>query len=161
MAVGESAYDEILSDLKRRLPGLALQLEDEVLRGRTVAGSDLSDAEKADRGANLRAAEVQGGNKLKGIEDGDVAVVPYGEDERLDLMWHALLRLAETMYGSRLEVLELVRGHGIASPTIQFERPDGAENDEISLPEELAVASNALAKVQQLFEPWERNEGTQ
>jgi hypothetical protein len=161
VAIGDSAYDEILSNLKQRLPGLASQLEDEVLRGRSVAGSDLSNAEKADRGANLRAAEVQGVGKLKGIEDGDVAVVPYNEDERLDLMWHALLRLAETMHGSRLEVLELARGHGIASPTLKFERPDGAESDEIPLAEEVPVTSDALTKVRRLFEPWGWNGDTQ
>lgn len=157
MAISDSSYADILNDLKQRLPGLALQLEDEILRGRSVAGSDLSHEERADRGANLRAAEVQGLGRLKGIEDGDVAVVPYSEDERLDLMRQALLRLAETMHGSRLELLELAERNGIASPIIMFERPDGAEGDEVPLPEEVAATGDALARVRRLFEPWERN----
>lgn len=159
MAINNDSYDEILDELKRRLPGLAQQLEDEILRGRTVAGSDLDDDDKARRWANLRAAEVRTAGKLKGIEDGDVAVVPYSEDERLNLIWHALLRLAETMHGSRTEILELARMHEVASPRLSFERPDGAESEEVSLNDEVSVTSEVLTKVRRLFEPWTRNGG--
>jgi hypothetical protein len=160
MAVGDSTYEDVMEDLRHRLPDVAAQLEDEVLRGRPISVSQLSLSDRADRQENLREAEAQGMGKLQGIGVKDVAVVPYSEEERLDLVCRALVRLAETMHGSRLQLLKLAEHHQVESSTLIFTLPESQEGQHLLLPDEVSATEDALTKVRRLLLPWLEREGT-
>ncbi|MFF4236298.1 hypothetical protein ACFYYL_10585 [Actinomadura geliboluensis] len=154
MATGEVTYDSIMEDLRVRIPALASQLDEEVLRGKAVAAADLSNEERAYRVDSVRAAEPQGAGKLKLIEDSDVAVIPYSEDERLHLLCTALLKLAETMYESRRELMDLIETSTIESYTLRFTEPDGSGEERFDLVEEVSSAKVALQVTRNELSDW-------
>jgi len=154
MATGEATYDGIMEYLRARIPGLASQLEEEVLRGKTVAATELSNEDRAHRVESVRAAESQGVGKLRVIDDADVAVIPYSENERLLLLCKALLRLAETMYESRHTLMSLKEENSIESRIIRFTDPDESDEERLDLTEETSSALSALQKTRDELGDW-------
>ncbi len=117
MAVEDDEYLRVMARLREEIPGLAAQLDDEFRHGRTVSGQGLQQEARYEEGASRLAA-----SELPPLGKTDVAVIPYTGDERIDLIREALLTLAETMYSSRLAVLEMIGDLGI-DPEIQFGDP--------------------------------------
>ncbi|WP_326592934.1 hypothetical protein [Streptomyces brevispora] len=101
------------------LGDLASQLDQEVRQGRAVSEEKLKQEQASQYAARAsRLAE----RKLPRLEESDVAVIPYTDDENIELIRGALLTLAETMYASRKAALDVAEAHGIEL-TIEFGDP--------------------------------------
>jgi hypothetical protein len=164
--VQESAeiYEELIGTLEERIPSVAAQIREEVARGRLLPGPNLSDPEREFRESRLHQA------KLGRIAKEDIAVVPYSGDDRLALLCHTLLNLAETMTESRRAILELFNSDHIQTARVLFVEPreggaTGLETEapgeptggdgiiEIDLAVELPAVEQTLALVRRLLEP--------
>jgi hypothetical protein len=166
--VQESAeiYEELIGTLEERIPSVAAQIREEVGRGRLLPGPSLSDPEREFRESRLHQA------KLGRIAKEDIAVVPYSGDDRLALLCHTLLNLAETMTESRRAILKLFNSDHIQTARVLFVEPsqggatgleteapgeltggDGNGIIEIDLAVELPAVEQTLALVSRLLEP--------
>jgi hypothetical protein len=97
------AYQYLIQRLGEVLPDVAAKIQAEVARGRVVAGSKLSSAEREARETRMHEANVGR------IAQADVAPVAYTDDERLALLVDSLIRVAATMQSSRHALLALNR----------------------------------------------------
>lgn len=109
------AYEQLLARLREALPDVARQVDEEVQRGRRVAGKGLSPSDRTDRNVKLREA----GSKISAT---DLAQVEYTGEERLQLLIDAVRRLGSSMASNREAVLQLLVEKG-APTTVEF-RPE-------------------------------------
>ena len=139
------AYQYLIQRLGEVLPDVAAQVQAEVARGRVVAGSKLSSAEREARETRMHEANVGR------IAQADVAPVDYTDDERLALLVDSLIRVAATMQSSRHALLVLNRESAFQQVT--FEEPDGTDRVEVVLSEEAVVATEVSEEVSRLLAP--------
>jgi hypothetical protein len=139
------AHQYLIQRLGDVLPNVADQVQAEVARGRVVAGSKLSSAEREARETRMHEANVDR------IAQADVAPVAYTDDERLALLVDNLIRVAATMQSSRHAVSAL--SSEAAIPQVTFEEPDGTDRVEVVLSEEEVVATEVLEAVNRLLAP--------
>ncbi|NBH12465.1 hypothetical protein [Amycolatopsis sp. SID8362] len=148
MDTNDESYARVVGELRRRIPDLAEQVDREVRYGRSVSEKGLRD-----EGRYQERAERLAETKLTPLRTTDVAVVPYTDDERLELIRQALLTLAESMYSSRDSVLRELQELGLQT-TITFEEP--AEQDttvtEVDLRAEADRAARTLREVRALLD---------
>ncbi|MGA4540883.1 hypothetical protein ACPA54_12880 [Uniformispora flossi] len=145
MATSYEPYEAIMTRLRAEMPSLADQLDQEVRHGRAVSEQGLrQEGRYEERASRLAATELPPLGKT------DVAVIPYTDDERIELVREALLTLAETMYATRNAALQTARAHGL-EPEIQFGDPELEVPTRISLSDETPLARVALQKVRELL----------
>ncbi|MBE8517483.1 hypothetical protein ILP97_08195 [Amycolatopsis sp. H6(2020)] len=153
MDVNDEWYARVMGELRDRIPGLADQVDREVRYGRSVSEKGLRDEGRYEERAT-RLAETN----LAPLGKKDVAVVPYTDDERIELVRQALLTLAKTMYASRQSVRSELRGLGVRS-TVTFAEPEpepetaAGLSDEtvIDMDEQVDSARETLREVQDLL----------
>lgn len=138
------AYQYLIRRMSEALPDIAIQVSEEVGRGRIVLGSKLPTIERLARDTQMEEANV--GKLAKA----DVVSVEYSDDEKLSLLISAIKCLAETMQASRQAVDEL-RDRSDAS--LVFEEPDGSGRIAISLHQEVSSLSDATGLVNRLLLP--------
>lgn len=115
----QRAYDHLIVLIEERLPDIAVQIREEVARGRTLSASRIPDAERRTR--QVRLDEVSLGR----IGKADVAAEPYSSDEQLTVLVDALRTLAVSMAGSRQTVSDLVTDRVRGASAIDFVDPAG------------------------------------
>ncbi len=123
-------YLRLLERLRSALPDVAAQIEEEVARGRRVMAETLPASERDDRNLKMRDA----GSRMS---KEDVALVPYGDDDRLALLVDAVLRLGSSMATSREALAAMLRDN--KRPTLVRFVPE----DDVSASSELEVATEA------------------
>jgi hypothetical protein len=129
------------------LGDLASQLDQEVRQGRVFSEEKLKQEQESQYAARAsRLAET----KLQRLGESDVAVIPYTDDESIELIREALVTLAKTMYASRKAVLDTAEAHGM-DLTIEFGDPELEAPSSIELEGETARARVALELVQELL----------
>lgn len=138
-------YDSIISHLRGALPEIAAEIEQEVRRGRTLNKDDLVREVRYDERVSKLA-----GQRLPMIGDSDIGVVPYSEDERLDMIREALGTLAETMASTRRSLLNLCHQNDIR-PYVRFGDPELEEPTTIELAQETIAAEQAKEAVQEML----------
>lgn len=142
---GSDHFAHIMTQLAEELPDLADQLEQEVRQGRVVSEPRLrQEAEYAARASRLAEAE------LPPLGKADIAVLPYTDDERVELVRSALLTLAETMYASRKAALDIASKRGMEL-TIEFGDPELEALSYLDLEAETERARVALTTVRELL----------
>lgn len=145
MAVEDDEYARIMAQLESVMPGLAAQLVDEFRSGRAVTEQGLRQEGRFEERASRLAA-----SELPPLGKTDIAVIPYTGDERIDLICEALLTLADTMYASRLAVLELARELN-ADPEIEFGDPELEVPSQVDLGDETERARRVQVIVHELL----------
>ena len=145
MAIRDDNYESIMARLRREMPSLAEQLDQEVRHGRMVSEKDLRQEGRYDERAS-RLAETE----LPPLGKSDVSVIPYTEDERFELVRESLLTLAETMFATRRSALKVAMEHEMETE-IRFGDPELEVPSRIDLPEETERAHVALRKVRGLL----------
>ncbi|MFJ8786794.1 hypothetical protein [Streptomyces sp. NPDC102476] len=145
MAIRDDNYESIMARLRREMPSLAEQLDQEVRHGRTVSEKDLRQEGRYDERAS-RLAETE----LPPLGKSDVSVIPYTEDERFELVRESLLTLAETMFATRRSALKVAVEHEMETE-IHFGDPELEVPSRIDLPDETERAYVALRKVRGLL----------
>lgn len=148
MSYGSEQYVQIMERLREaELEDLASQLEQEVRQGRAVPEEKFKQEQVSQYEArSSRLAET----KLQRLGEHDVAVIPYTDDESIELIRGALLTLAETMYASRKAALDTAMDHGIAL-TVEFGDPELETPSSIELRRETQRAHEALEQVRGLL----------
>jgi hypothetical protein len=139
------AYQYLIQRLGEVLPDVAAQVRAEVARGRVVAGSKLSSAEREARESRMYEAHVGK------IAQADVAPVAYTDDERLALLVDSVIRVAATMQSSRHALSALNSESAIQQVT--FEEPDGTARVEVALSVEVVIANERWEAVSRLLTP--------
>ncbi|MGW3848669.1 hypothetical protein [Streptomyces fagopyri] len=145
MAIRDDNYESIMARLRREMPSLAEQLDQEVRHGRMVSEKDLRQEGRYDERAS-RLAETE----LPPLGKSDVSVIPYTEDERFELVRESLLTLAETLFATRRSALMVAVEHGMETE-IHFGDPELEALSRIDLPDETERAHTALRKVRGLL----------
>lgn len=148
MSFESDQYTHLMDQLKEaELGDLASQLDQEVRQGRAVSEEKLKQEQASQYAARAsRLAE----RKLPRLEESDVAVIPYTDDENIELIRRALLTLAETMYASRKAALDVAVAHGM-DLTIEFGDPELETPSSIELGEETRRARVTLELVRELL----------
>ncbi|MER8096476.1 hypothetical protein [Streptomyces goshikiensis] len=142
---GSDHFAHIMTQLAEELPDLADQLKHEVRHGRVASEQRLKqEGEYEARASRLAEAE------LPPLGKADIAVLPYTDDERLELVRSALLTLAETMYASRKAALDIASKREMEL-TIEFGDPELEELSYIDLKAEAERARIALTTVRELL----------
>ncbi|MEU3352289.1 hypothetical protein [Streptomyces sp. NPDC037389] len=142
---GSDHFAHIMTQLAEELPNLADQLKQEVRHGRVASEQRLKqEGEYEARASRLAEAE------LPPLGKADIAVLPYTDDERLELVRSALLTLAETMYASRKAALDIASKREM-DLTIEFGDPELEELSYIDLKAEAERARVALTTVRELL----------
>lgn len=145
MAINYGQYESIISQLWAEMPALADQLDQEVRHGRSVTEKELRhEGLYEERASRLAATE------LSALGKNDVAVIPYTDEERMELIRKALLTLAETMYRTRQAALKTAV-QGAMELEIQFGDPDLEIPSRIDLQDETEQAHIALQTVRELL----------
>ncbi|MFJ5309957.1 hypothetical protein [Streptomyces sp. NPDC088350] len=145
MAINYGQYESIMSQLWAEMPALADQLDQEVRHGRSVTEKELRhEGLYEERASRLAATE------LSALGKNDVAVIPYTDEERMELIRKALLTLAETMYRTRQAALKTA-AQGAMELEIQFGDPDLEIPSRIDLQDETEQARIALQTVRELL----------
>ncbi|WNI30407.1 hypothetical protein [Streptomyces sp. ITFR-6] len=142
MSVGSSDhFAQIMEQLGEELPNLADQLKQEVRQGRVASEQRLrQEGEYEARASRLAEAE------LPPLGKADIAVLPYTDDERMELVRSALLTLAETMYASRKAALDIASKREM-DLTIEFGDPELESISYLDLIAETELARVALTTV--------------
>lgn len=140
-----SDFTQVMADLEEALPDLADQVKQEIRRGRIASEQRLRQEEDYGfRTSRLAEADLQALGKA------DIAVLPYTDDERIELVREAILTLAETMYVSRRTTLDIALEEG-TELTITFGDPELEALSEVDLPAETERARVAFATVRGLL----------
>jgi hypothetical protein len=137
----QRAYDHLIALIEERLPDIAVQIREEVARGRPLSASRIPDAERRTRQGRLN--EVSLGR----IGKADIAVEPYSSDEQLAVLVDALRTLAVSMAGSRQTVSELVADRVRGATAISFTDSSGDQIVTSFGREELVGIKGRLAEV--------------
>jgi hypothetical protein len=132
-------YEQLLGELRERIPEIAIQVEEEVQRGRRVAATALSGSDRTDRDEKLRFA----GSK---ISKEDLATVEYSGDEKLALLIDSLLRLGTSMATSREAILGLLGGTDTSTTIELVVGQTGALAARIDLATEVPGARTAIER---------------
>lgn len=117
------AYEQILSLCRERFPDLAQQVQDEISLGRRVQGSQLLQEDREHREARMQESGV--GRRIGKDEQ---AVVPYDDDQRLQLLLNAISRWLVVAQTSRAQLRQMADEQGLP-PTIRFSMPDGTQQE--------------------------------
>ncbi|MFF9486037.1 hypothetical protein [Streptomyces sp. NPDC014676] len=118
MPVDSEQFARIIAQLREELPSLADELSQEVRQGRVASEQRLKqEGEYEARASRLAEAELPPLGKT------DIAVLPYTDEERIELVRSALLTMAETMYASRKALLDLAVEREMET-TIRFGDPE-------------------------------------
>ncbi|MEU3904727.1 hypothetical protein AB0F20_12965 [Streptomyces goshikiensis] len=142
---GSDRFAHIMTQLAEELPDLADQLKQEVRHGRVASEQRLKqEGEYEARASRLAEAE------LPPLGKADIAVLPYTDDERMELVRSALLTLAETMYASRKAALDIASKRQM-DLTIEFGDPELEELSYLDLKAETERARVALTTVRELL----------
>ncbi|MFC5724940.1 hypothetical protein ACFP1Z_32830 [Streptomyces gamaensis] len=143
--VTDRDYESIMAQLREVMPGLADQLDQEVRHGRAVTEKELrQEGRYEERASRLAAIE------LPALGKSDVAVIPYTNEERIELIREALITLAETMHATRQAALKTAIERGMELE-IWFGDPELEAPSHIVLPEETAQAEATLQTVRELL----------
>ncbi|MGW6358742.1 hypothetical protein ACWFR5_27105 [Streptomyces sp. NPDC055092] len=138
-------FARLMRQLERDLPDLADHLRGEVRQGRVASAHRLKQEEDYEaRASRLAAAELPPLGKT------DVAMLPYTEDERIELVRSAVLTLAETMYASRKAALDIASQQEM-EPTVEFGDPELEPLSRFNLMEEVERARTAVEFVRELL----------
>lgn len=139
-------YESIMRRLRVEMPSLADQLDQEVRYGRAVSEHQLRhEGRYEERATRLAATELPPLGKT------DVAVIPYTDDERIELVREALLTLAKTMYSTRNAALLTAKERRMELE-IQFGDPELEVTSQMDLQAETERARAALQEVRELLE---------
>jgi hypothetical protein len=138
------AYQYLIQRISAVLPDIAVQIREEVGRGRVVLGSKLPTTDRHVRETRMEQANVGR------IGKSDVVSVEYTDDEKLALLIDAVLCLAGTMLTSREAVAHL--GDHLDAPLV-FEAPDGSDRAEITLDQDIGSLSEKVEMVNRLLVP--------
>lgn len=139
------SYEIVLDLLRQSLPGVAAEIEQEVRRGRVATKTDfLRDAQYQERVSTLAD------ERLPAIDHRDIGVIPYSEDEQLDLIRQALATLAETMASTRRALLDLSSSYDV-DHVIEFGDPELEVLADLDLETETAAAEAAARAVRSLL----------
>lgn len=142
---GRDYFARIMTQLAEELPDLAGQLKQEVRHGRVASEQRLrQEGEYEARASRLAEAELPPLGKT------DIAVLPYTDDERVELVRSALLTLAKTMYASRKAALDIASTRGMEL-TIEFGDPELESISYLDLKAETERARVALTTVRELL----------
>ncbi|GAA3616263.1 hypothetical protein ACG5V6_05245 [Streptomyces chitinivorans] len=142
---GRDQFARIMEQLTEKLPDLADQLRQEVRQGRVASEQRLKqEGEYQARASRLAAAD------LPPLGKADIAVLPYTDDESVELVRTAVLTLAETMYASRKAALGLASERGMEL-TIEFGDPELEPVSSLDLEAETERAWAALEIVRELL----------
>ncbi|MEV6769695.1 hypothetical protein AB0N05_13810 [Nocardia sp. NPDC051030] len=145
MPIDNSQFERIMGRLTDGLPGLSDELVQEFQLGRAVSKQDL----RQESGYQERVRRLAESD-LPPLAASDVAMVPYSNDERIDLIRDALLTLAETMLASRRAVLKTATERDM-EPMVQFGDPELERPAYIDLVDETERAQSARDVVRALF----------
>jgi hypothetical protein len=127
MARAGEVYQDLLSRIREEFPEVVEQVQDEAARGAPIRLSQLTRPERDER-----VERVKQWNARAKLAKGDLAVVPYDEEQKLDLLVDSLTTLAETMLSSRRAIAELAAAHGVES-AVSFSAPDETDPDTTSI----------------------------
>jgi len=154
MAYGEveDAYQHLLRRLTEELPDLAVQLREEVNRGRRLKQTELAAEDLQDRQHRLRESQIERLGRQ------DVAMVPYTEGERVELTLDVITTQAKAMYGARKVILAMIEGHGIESRSVVFAEPEGTAQETIPLSDEVTRTADMCGSILSLLRPTESPE---
>ncbi|MEU2658111.1 hypothetical protein ABZ615_22630 [Streptomyces sp. NPDC007325] len=142
---GSDQFADLMAYLAERLPDLADQLRQEVRQGRIASEQRLKQVgEYQARASRLAAAD------LPPLGKADIAVLPYTDDESIELARMAVLTLAETMYASRKAVLDIASRQEMGL-TVKFGDPELETPSSLDLKAETEHARAALATVRALL----------
>ncbi|MCX4407037.1 MULTISPECIES: hypothetical protein [unclassified Streptomyces] len=134
-----------MARLTERLPDLADQLRQEVRQGRVASEQRLKQVgEYQARASRLAAAD------LPPLGKADIAVLPYTDDESVELARMAVLPLAETMYASRKAALDIASRREMEL-TVEFGDPELEIPSSLDLKAETEHARATLATVRALL----------
>jgi hypothetical protein len=154
VAIEDDEYARVLAQLAEAFPGLADQIDSELRRGRVVSKQDLYQSGMYEERASRLAA-----TELPPLGKTDVAVIPYTGDERLELVREALITMAETMYESRLAVLEIATNWNM-QPNVEFGEPEVGSWSRLDLRSEMEATFVALRRVSELLS-YSRDSGSE
>ncbi|OLZ68594.1 hypothetical protein AV521_20870 [Streptomyces sp. IMTB 2501] len=142
---GSDQFARLMAHLTERLPDLADELRQEVRQGRVASEQRLKQVgEYQARASRLAAAD------LPPLGKADIAVLPYTDDESLELARMAVLTLAETMYASRKAALDIASRREMEL-TVEFGDPELETPSSLDLKAETEHARTALAAVRALL----------
>ncbi|MFD7781580.1 hypothetical protein ACFV4Q_00465 [Streptomyces nojiriensis] len=142
---GSDQFVQLMAHLAESLPDLADQLRQEVRQGRVASEQRLKQVgEYQARASRLAAAD------LPPLGKADIAVLPYTDDESIELARTAVLTLAETMYASRQAALDIASKRDMEL-TIEFGDPELETLSSLDLKTEAERARAALATVRALL----------
>lgn len=122
------AYAALMAVLRERMPDLHEQLADEVARGKEVRGKDIKAVDRKIRDRQLDD------EKLGRIGESDVSVLPYSDEERLDLLINALRTSVETRSRSLQTLGNLLERQSVANRRVNFRRPESGESEGVDVP---------------------------
>ncbi|WP_280256974.1 hypothetical protein [Nocardia wallacei] len=144
-------YEAMLAQLREYLPDLAAEIDQELRRGRVATKQQLiQEAQYSERASRLADSE------LPAIGTNDVAVLPYSEEESLELIREAMITLAETMYATRQTLLAATIEYEMA-PEILFGNPEIEEVTSLELRSEAARAEDAVQEIRNLLQADDRS----
>ena len=138
-------YQQLLERLASELPDLAAQLSEEVGRGRRLTKSELGADDLEGRQHRLSESHFER------LGSRDVAMVPYTEDERLDLGADVILTQARAMYSSRQAILEMIESQGIESRSVTFTDSEGVGGEPIMLDTEVPQTERMYTAILRLL----------
>jgi hypothetical protein len=149
MQPNAEVFERTIRTLNESFSDVAAQVREEVNRGRLVKSSDLSEADRTSREDRLSE------KRLGRISKDEIAVVAYGNDEKVILLCEAVLSLAKTMTATRSVLLNMARIHGLSGMEIVFTEPDESDSESlrINLADELTTTKEALSKVSGYLQP--------
>lgn len=105
-------YQQLLGRVREVMPEVATQVEEEVARGQRLTAETLPEGDRDTRSARMKDA----GSRMS---KEDLIWAPYNNDQRLQLLVDAVLRVASTMATSRAAIAELLRRNERAT-TVRF-----------------------------------------
>ncbi|MFE8944450.1 hypothetical protein [Streptomyces sp. NPDC007856] len=145
MPVDSDQFARVMARLREELPSLADELSQEVRQGRVASEQRLKqEGEYEARASRLAEAELPPLGKT------DIAVLPYTDEERIELVRSALLTMAETMYASRKALLDLTMERQMET-TIRFGDPELESPTHLDLKAEMERARIARRIVRELL----------
>lgn len=145
MPVDSDQFARVMARLREQLPSLADELSQEVRQGRVASEQRLKqEGEYEARASRLAEAELPPLGKT------DIAVLPYTDEERIELVRSALLTMAETMYASRKALLDLTMERQMET-TIRFGDPELESPTHLDLKAEMERARIARRIVRELL----------
>jgi hypothetical protein len=143
MEGADHAYEALLGLFRAEFPGLADQIQEEAARGRTFKASELSRADRQAREA--RMSELKPGQRIGNDEQ---AVVPFSDEQRLDVALASLERWLSVAVSTRTTLAELAESHEL-EPMVRLSPPDEAQQGSLAVP--LIITPDDQAAIAQVL----------